>query len=149
MNDKLKKMLFRHEGNRPDLYVCPTGHKSIGVGHNCEAHPLPPDIQEYLDANGFILQSHICTLFRQDVVMAQDSCRHLYPCFDEFSENRRNALTDFLFNVGEGTAKGFRRTNRAINDGRWEDAATYILQSKYARQVGERAQEISELLRYG
>lgn len=27
-------------------------------------------------------------------------CRKLYPAFDSFSENRKNALCDFILNVG-------------------------------------------------
>ena len=29
----MREMIIRHEGYRDELYLCPTGHTTIGVGH--------------------------------------------------------------------------------------------------------------------
>ena len=144
----LKELLIRHEGKRTRPYLCTAGKRTIGVGHNFDDNPLPPDIDAFLEDNGYITDEMIDTLLEQDIEDATGFCHKLYPNFDSFTENRQNALIDFLF-VGYGTAKQFKNTNRAINEERWDDAADGLLASKYARQVGKRARDLASMLRDG
>ena len=88
-------------------------------------------------------------LLDEDIEDAITDCKRLYPGFESFTESRQDALIDFLFNVGYGTAKTFKTTNGYINAGEWEKAADGLLNSLYAKQVGKRAEEIAEMLREG
>ena len=149
MNDKLKEMLIKHEGYKLAKYSDSRGIATIGVGHNVVANPLPTAMAEYLRDNGEITDSMVEELFESDVGHALDGCHTLYPDYDNFTENRQNALCDFIFNVGIGTAKAFKHTNICINTGDWDGAADGILQSQYAKQVHHRAIEVAQLLREG
>ena len=142
-------MLIRHEGKKNKPYRCSAGKKTIGIGHNIDGKGLPDDIEAFLDDNGYITNEMIDTLLDLDIEDAITDAKKLYPNFEDFSEARQDALIDFVFNVGYGTAKTFKNTNKAINAGRWEDAADLLLESKYARQVGKRAEDVAELLRDG
>lgn len=142
-------MLKRHEGVKLKPYRCTAGKKTIGAGHNVDAKGLPPDIQAYLDEYGEITDEMVDILLDQDIEDAISDCIRLYPGFRSFSDARQDALIDFVYNVGYGTAKTFANTNKAINEGRWDDAASGLLASKYARQVGRRAKEIAEMLQEG
>ena len=144
----LRKMLSRHEGWKNKPYRCTANKLTIGVGHNIEAKGLPDDIRAFLDENGYITDEMINRLLDVDIADATKDAKRLYPGLDSFTDARKAALIDFLF-VGYGTAKKFINTNRAINEGRWEDAADGILKSLYARQVGNRAKEIAKMLREG
>lgn len=145
----LRDMIKRHEGYHGKPYVCGGGHSTIGWGHNMDDEPLPPHMREYLDAHGQITEAMAEELLTKDIKDATDDCTVLYPDFNQFSPSRKNALIDFLFNVGIKTAMTFKATNLAINEERWNDAANQILKSKYARQVGARAKEVASLLRDG
>lgn len=147
MIPKLKDMLKRHEGYRNYIYPCPSGHQTIGYGHNIDANPLPKDIAGYLDANGTIRPEMAERLLDMDIAAAIRSCRKLYPEFDEFSDTRKMALIDFLFNVGEGTAREFKVTNKRINRGDWKGAAVGLENSKWYKQVGNRSREIVKMIR--
>lgn len=147
MIQKLKDMLKRHEGYRNYVYPCPAGASTIGWGHNIDANPLPKDIAGYLDANGTISPEMAERLLDMDIAAALRSCRKLYPEFDEFTEPRQMALADFLYNVGEGTARTFRVTNKRINRGDWEGAARGLESSLWYKQVGNRSREIVKLIR--
>jgi lysozyme len=157
---KIRALLERHEGRKKKPYVCPAGKKSIGIGHNITDNGLPKPIKEFLDAHGYITDEMINTLFASDIMDAVSACMKLYGQFNEFSEARRLALVDFLFNVGIGTAQKFKTTNAAINGGNWTKAAAGIKASLYYRQLGgdppgtndgklERPEEIAAMIETG
>ena len=158
--EHLKEMLKRHEGVKSKVYRCPAGKRTIGVGWNLDANPLPSDIASFLQMHNYITDEMIERLLDISIETATDNCRDVYLAFDTFSENRRFALIDFMFNCGIGTVLTFRNTNRAINEGRWEDAANGIKHSAYWKQLGgdpegtddgklERPEEIAKLIQEG
>ena len=142
----LKQMIKDHEGFSNYPYLCSQNHKTIGWGWNLDANPLPKDIQAYLDGNGLITPAHAERLLDISIGNAIASCKRLFPRFDYFDETRKAALTDFLFNIGIGTAKKFIHAIAAINTGRWEEAAKEMRDSDWFRQVGKRAVAITAMI---
>jgi lysozyme len=142
-------MLKRHEGVRLKPYKDTKNIETVGVGHNIEAKGLPPDIEAYLEDYGEITPEMVDILLDQDIEDAITDCERLYPAFSTFSENRQDALIDFLFNVGYATAKTFKTTNGYINAGEWQKASEGLLASLYAKQVKGRAVEIAKMLKEG
>ncbi len=147
--DKLKAMIKIHEGYSNAPYRCPAGHMTIGYGHNYEANPLPKDIEGYLEANGNITPAMSERLLDQDIKNAVASCQSLYPNFDTFSDNRQDALADFLYNVGIVRARGFKKARQAINDEKWDIAVLEMKDSEWIKQVGARAVEICKMIQEG
>lgn len=145
----LKEMIKTHEGYSNVQYKCPAGHVTIGWGHNCDANPLPEDILIYLRTKGFIAPSHSERLLDMDISIALSACRRLFPEFGSFEENRQIALVDWVFQLGEGTARKFVKTIAAINARQWEDAAKEMIRSEWAKQTPKRAQEISDMIEEG
>lgn len=143
------EMLDRHEGDRLKPYLCPAGKRTIGRGWNIDANPLPDDIEDYLDRKGEITQEMSDRLLKMSVANATRYCFRLFPDFLNFTDNRRNALIDFLFNVGIGTASKFVNTIAAINRGDWSAAADGLMKSAWFKQVGNRGPEIVALVREG
>lgn len=142
-------MLKRHEGYRDKPYLCIAKHTTIGYGHNLDANILPLDIENYLKANGKITQDMAERLLDIDIKLADACCHRIFPKFDEFSENRRAALTDFVFNVGGKTARTFKNTVSLINKNFWEAAARHMEQSLWFKQVGDRSREVVGMVRDG
>ncbi len=145
----VRDLIKKHEGYSSTVYKCPAGKNTIGWGHNIDANPLPKDIEGRLFANGVILPEDAERLLDQDILTATLSCKRLYLPFDKFSENRQAALTDFLFNAGEGTAKQFKRANAAINSLAWDTAANEMTDSEWYKQTGLRGKEITSMIREG
>ena len=127
----------------------PAGFKSIGWGWNFAINPLPPDISIHLKARGSITKAMAEELLDIAVSRSIADCRRLYPDFDSYSENRRNALTDMMYNMGYSTLSKFRIGNRFVREQKWQEAADNFMQSKWYRQVGRRGVTICDLLRYG
>ena len=145
----IKEMLRRHEGERLKPYKCPAGKNTIGVGWNFDANPLPKDIAAYLAAHGQITKEMSERLLDISIATARRNCLELFPNFKTFSENRQNALIDFVFNVGLGTALKFKNTLTFIRTGAWDLAASNMAKSKWYGQVGSRGKEIVKMIKEG
>jgi lysozyme len=146
MIERLKEMLIRHEGKRNKIYKCPAGFNTIGIGHNIDAKGLPGNMREYLKHNERITDAMINQLFAEDISDAINDCTKLYPAFNTFTESRKIALIDFIFQLGPGGAGNFRTTNRHINAGAWQAAGLAMFDSKWFRQTPNRAKEIISMI---
>ncbi|HHX10519.1 MAG TPA: lysozyme, partial [Firmicutes bacterium] len=48
MKHTIEEQLILHEGLRLEVYKCPAGYWTIGVGRNLEGKPLKKEEQEYI-----------------------------------------------------------------------------------------------------
>ena len=146
-----KESITKHEGKKNKVYLdnALPPKRTIGVGWNMDANPLPAPIQSYLDEHGEITEEMIDSLLELSIDVATKDCFKLFPDFNGFSENRRMALTDISFQLGYKRLHGFVNTIAAINTGRWDDAANEMMDSAWYRQVPNRAKEIVGLIREG
>ena len=133
--EDLKEQLIRHEGLRLTVYDCPAGYKTIGVGRNLEGKGVTEEEAMYLLDN--------------DIKDFQESLSRELSWFDSLDECRRNILTNMAFNLGISGLLKFKNTLSAVESGNWEEAASQMLDSRWAEQGGGRATELSELMKSG
>ncbi|MDD4308542.1 MAG: glycoside hydrolase family protein [Thermoplasmata archaeon] len=148
-NYRLKEMLRQHEGLRLKRYRCTAGHWTIGYGWNLDAHALPGEMASYERVNQRITKEMAEELLEISANAAIRDAQEIYPALNTYSEARQCALADFVFNVGAGTALKFKNTNKAIYEGRWNDAARGFENSLWFKQVGGRAVKIVQMIREG
>lgn len=130
---KARSMLTYEEGVRLYPYddatgarvKAPVGKITIGVGHNLDAAPLSSDI--------------IDRILDEDIEAALCGCERLFSTWARLSENRRLALLDMCFNMGESALSEFARLRDAIGKADFERAATEVRKSAYFKQVPARA----------
>jgi lysozyme len=128
-------VLKRDEGLRLKPYRCTAGKLTIGYGRN-------------LDDRG-ISQQEAETLLRNDVADAYAECRREFPWFSGLDEAREAIVVSMVFNLGMAKFKGFHNTIAAIARGDYQDAASRMLQSRWAQQVGNRAIRLAAAMRTG
>lgn len=145
----INELIEKHEGRRLKPYKCTAGHCTIGVGWNMDANPLPKAIRDYFNAHGSITNEMADELLGISIERAEGDCMRLFPDWDNFTPNRKMALTDFLFQLGYTKASKFIHAIAAINTGRWEDAAMHMRNSAWAHQVPKRAEEVTEMIEVG
>ena len=92
-------LLEKHEGRKHKPYRCTGGKRTIGIGHNFDDNPLPQHIADYLKKNGQITDDMVDELLETDILHATADCCVLFPGFDSFSERRKMALVDFVFQL--------------------------------------------------
>jgi len=149
MTDDLRAMIKRHEGLRLSPYFCPAGKLTIGYGWNLDIHLLPSDIASYFHIHGAITKDMAERLLNISIDCAIRQCEGTFERFKDFSDNRRMAVIDFVFNCGIGTALKFKKALKAIMDGDWNRAADEFQDSDWFSQVGERGPEIVRMIREG
>jgi lysozyme len=143
--DVLKPRLKEEEKVCNKIYKCSAKKNTIGCGHNCDASPLPLDMQNFLESNGHITDEMIDTLLDHDIDIAEAGARKLFPEFDELAKNRQAALVDLIFNMGLGTFSKFKMTIGAIRQHNWDAAAANLQKSKWYTQVGSRGPKVVKL----
>lgn len=130
----LRSQLERHEGLRLKPYRDTVGKLTVGYGRNLE------DVGISRDEADFMLDNDIDQVERQlDTV---DEYRDLDPV-------RQTVIANMAFNLGFAGLMGFKNMWSAIDRRDWDSAADEMLNSKWARQVGVRAVELSEIMRTG
>ena len=134
--DRIKEQLVRHEGLRLKPYRCTAGKLTIGVGRNLD------DCGISLSEAYVLLENDIQNCERQLL----DEIPEIYNSLDEV---RKSVLLNMCFNLGIKGLLEFKNTLAFIDAGDWERAANGMLASKWAKQVGRRAIELSELMRKG
>lgn len=162
MDSLLMSMIERHEGRRNKPYRCPAGRLTIGVGHNIEAHPLPRDIQAWLDRHGYITDGMVDQLLIDDIGNAtQDAIAAVgEETWITLGLPRQYALIDMAFNLGGAGLRKFKNFLSAVRLGMWVEAAGEIRASRYYRQLGgdpagtddgrlERPEEIARMIETG
>jgi len=153
MNENIKELLIKFEGNKLKPYVCSGGKHTIGIGFNFDDNALPEDIQNYLITHGEITQEMSDRLLDDSIDDAELMLiNYIFPALDwnNISTNRKHALISIMFNVGIGRFKGFKKMIAAIKTGDWEKAADESLDSKRAREdCPNRAKREAEMLRNG
>lgn len=134
--DRIKEQLVRHEGLRLKPYRCTAGKLTIGIGRN-------------LDDCG-ITQSEAYVMLINDIMNCEKQLQASMPdIYNGLDEVRKSVLLNMCFNLGVSGLLGFKNTLALVKAGDWERAANNMLVSKWAKQVGRRAIELSELMRKG
>jgi lysozyme len=133
--NKLIEQLKIHEGVKLKPYKCSAGKLTIGVGKNIEDNGITLEEAEYLLQN--------------DIAEARSQLLHAFPWMVDFNDARISAMINFTFNVGIGTVKKFENTLAYMQSGEWDKAADEMMDSRWARQVGNRAIEVTDQIRTG
>ena len=65
------------------------------------------------------------------------------------NESRQIVYISMLYNLGIGRFCGFKKMRQAVKDKDWDKAAEEMLDSKWHRQVGKRAERLADIMRTG
>lgn len=124
-----------HEGVRNKVYKDHLGIETIGVGRNLVDRGLTDDEVDYLLSN--------------DIQIVENELDKSLSWWRDLDEVRQRALADLVFNMGLPRLHGFVKTLAALKSRDYHTAAEELLDSKYAKQVGARADRIAEMIRTG
>ena len=133
-NVKAAAYIRRYEGFSKLPYKCPTGHLTIGYGHNLE--------------NGISAKVALFIL-QEDLTRAEQAVKNAFPWWWKLDDARQFVLVDMAFNMGLAGLKGFKKMLAAIESGDFDKAAEEMLDSKYGRQVVHRARLNAEIMKTG
>lgn len=138
--NSVEDLIAKHEGKKANVYKDSVGIDTIGIGHNLQASPMPADWTQPLT------DDQIDQLFQADLQKATEAVTSAIPWFANLDEVRQAVVIDMAFNMGIHTLLTFTHTLGCIEAGNWQAAATGMMQSKWAEQVGKRAEEDAQMM---
>ena len=130
----LQALLIKHEGLRLKPYTCTAGKLTIGVGRNLEVG---------------ITESEAMSMLDRDIAVTVSALRDEFLWFADLDRTRKDAVISLGFNMGVRKLTTFKKFIAAMAAQQYETAAAEILDSSYAGQVGQRATELSNMIRSG
>lgn len=133
---RLRDQLKVHEGFRSKPYEDTVGVLTIGYGRNLTLG---------------ISESEAEVLLSNDIKRAYASAVRLVgqDKFGSLCDERQEVLVNMAFNLGETRLRKFRHFLAALTVEDYECAASEMLRSRWAQQVGKRAAELADVMRKG
>ena len=131
----LEDQLIDHEGLELKPYQCTADKLTIGVGRNIEDRGITEDEARYL--------------LKNDIKIVEDELLERKPEVAGLDSVRQRVLVDMGFNVGLPILMKFQNMWAAIEEEDWEEASAQMMDSRWAKQVGRRAERLSQAMKTG
>ena len=162
LKHSLEDQLILHEGLRLEVYKCPAGFWTVGVGRNLEGKPLRKEEQEYIFKRSGLAPDEVIEvlkergitkdealfLLREDIADAEKDLQH-FDWFPRLDPVRRKVVLDMRYNLGPTRFRGFKKMIAALARGDYKAAAAEMVDSKWYRQVMTRGTRLAQMMRTG
>jgi lysozyme len=131
----LEDQLIDHEGLELKPYQCTADKLTIGVGRNIEDRGITEDEARYL--------------LKNDIKIVEDELLEKKPVVAGLDAVRQRVLVDMGFNLGIPTLLKFQNMWTAIEEEDFQTAADEAMDSRWAKQVGRRAERLCQAMATG
>ena len=126
--DRLIEQIKRHEGVELMPYRDTEGLMTVGVGRNLAHNGIRMVEAEFMLMN--------------DIKDCMEEAK-TYHWYEGLSGARKAVIINMLFNLGKPRFDNFVKFQAALAEGLYDKASTEMLDSRWAKQVGKRAVELS------
>ncbi len=136
--EQLRKELERDEGVKYEVYLDHLGYPTLGIGHL-----ITDDDPECGASVGTKVDSdRVQEAFETDVETVLSDCERLYVQFEHLPEEVQLIVANMMFNMGYSRLSRFKGMHRGVDARDWETAADEMVDSKWYRQVTNRADRL-------
>ena len=141
--DTLRKQLEIDEGIKHDIYLDHLGLPTFGIGHLI----TDADPESGQAVGTTISDERVQSAFEADVVSVIEDCNKLYDDFDELPEEVQQIIANMMFNMSRTRLSKFRGMKRGVDARDWNAAADEMVDSRWYRQVTNRADRLVQRMR--
>ena len=141
--DQLRKELEIDEGVVNEIYLDHLGYPTFGIGHLV----TESDPESGQKVGTAVSDERVRAAFETDVVSVIDDCNKLYDDFDELPEEVQLIIANMMFNMGRTRLSKFRGMKRGVDARDWNTAADEMVDSRWYRQVTNRADRLVQRMR--
>ena len=138
--DKLREQLKIDEGVKYEVYKDHLGYPTFGIGHlvveGDEEHGKPVGTP--------VSEDRVNAVFESDVQKFVSESKKVFPNLDDLPEEAQQVIVNICFNMGAPRLSKFKKFIAAVNDGNWSTAAVEMMDSRWATQVGKRAERLRD-----
>ena len=141
--DKLRDTLKIDEGVKYEIYNDHLGYPTFGIGHlvveSDEEHGKPVGTP--------VSEDRVNSVFEKDVAIMIDEAKKIFPNLDELPEEAQQVIVNMTFNMGSPRLSKFKKFIAGVNAGDWNKAAIEMMDSRWAKQVGARAERLRDRIK--
>ena len=141
--DKLRKQLEIDEGVVHEIYLDHLGYPTFGIGHLVKES----DPEAGWDVGTAVTESRWIKAFESDIESVLSDCYKLYEDFDDLPEEAQQIIANMMFNLGYPRLSKFKGMKRGVDSQDWNQAADEMVDSRWYRQVGARAERLEARMR--
>ena len=141
--DQLRRELDEDEGCVYEIYLDHLGYPTFGIGHLVTKNDIEfgwsvgTDVDEY----------RVHEVFEEDVQTVLSDCKKLYHNFYDLPEEVQLIIANMMFNMGLTRLSKFKGMKRGVDDCDWQAAADEMVDSRWYRQVTNRAERLVKRMR--
>ena len=136
--NKLKEELKIDEGYKNEIYADHLGYLTFGIGHLV----LDTDPEHGLEIGTYISDERIHEVFEADIEVVIKDCRNEYVFFNDLPEEVQCIVANMMFNMGKPRMGKFVNFKVALAERNWKRAAVEMEDSRWHKQVTNRANRL-------
>ncbi len=138
--DKLREQLKIDEGVKYEVYNDHLGYPTFGIGHL-----VTEQDQEYGKPVGTpVSEERVNAVFDNDVAIYMSEAKKVFPNLEQLPEEAQQVIVNMTFNMGAPRLAKFKKFIAGVNAGDWNTAAVEMMDSRWAKQVGNRAERLRD-----
>ena len=141
--DQLREELKVDEGCVYQIYNDHLGYPTFGIGHLVNGH----DKEHGWSVGTDVEEDRVEEVFEQDVQIVLSDCEILYPDFYDLPEEAQLIIANMMFNMGRPRLSKFKGMKRGVDSKDWNAAADEMVDSRWYRQVTNRAERLVQRMR--
>ena len=134
---RLLESVKKHEGYRNKVYLDTLGKRTVGVGHLC--------VVDFWEDDKEYEEKFLMTILEHDLESAIKGAKDLmqeHGCMD-IDELAEEIIIEMVFQLGKTGVSKFRNMWKHLSALEYSDAASEMLDSRWAKQTPNRAQGMS------
>tara|TARA_X000000950_G_scaffold280298_1_gene374660 strand:+ start:2570 stop:3040 length:471 start_codon:yes stop_codon:yes gene_type:complete len=140
--EQLKEQLKIDEGVVYEIYNDHLGYPTFGIGHLV----IEGDPELGASVGTAVSESRVDECFEKDVETVIGDCKKLHDAWDGYPQEVKQIVANMMFNMGLTRLSKFKRHNAALQSGDWKEAAEEGRDSRWYKQVTNRAERLMSRL---
>lgn len=141
--DKLREQLKIDEGVKYEVYNDHLGYPTFGIGHL-----VVEGDEEYGKPVGTpVSEERVNSVFDSDVATYISESKKVFPNLESLPEEAQQVIVNMCFNMGAPRLGQFKKFIAGVNSGDWNTAAVEMMDSRWAKQVGVRAERLRDRIK--
>jgi lysozyme len=140
--NKLREQLATDEGIVNEIYLDHLGYPTFGIGHLITDH----DSEKGQAVGTSISEERVNQAFDEDVQTVVADCAICFNSWDGYPEEAKQIFANMMFNMGRTRLSKFKMMIAAAESGDWKESAAQGRDSRWYKQVTNRAERLMSRL---
>jgi len=140
--EQLKETLKVDEGVVYEIYKDHLGYPTFGIGHLV----IEKDPEWGAETGTPVSEERVDECFESDVQTVIEDCIKLHAGWDGYPQEAKQIIANMMFNMGLTRLSKFNKHNAALQCGDWKEAAKEGRDSRWYKQVTNRAERLMKRL---